>query len=406
MPAITVENVSKKYLVGGEARRHRTFYELLADRLHVTARRDVRPESNRDVFWALQDVNFEVRPGDALGIVGRNGAGKSTLLKILSRITEPTHGTVRLRGRVGSLLEVGTGFHPELSGRENVFLNGAILGMKRREILSKFEEIVDFAEVQRFIDTPVKRYSSGMLMRLAFAVAAHLDPDVLIADEVLAVGDLSFERKSIDKMEETVRSGRTVLFVSHNLGAVRRLCRTALLLEAGKLKHEGPVAETLRIYEAGLVNPQGALAAAEFRGPLSGDVRFEHFCCSQRGHEVGTVDPQERFQIELRGNTRRAFADLAINIRLYRDGFHLTDCYDAPPGTAVSEGPFVSTFEFAARSLKPGRYVIGIGAFTSHTHWIWGPDIAVLNVSENWGDGLWSREKGAVSLEYESLRRQ
>jgi len=201
-----------------------------------------------DEFWALKDVSFDVQPGEVIGVIGRNGAGKSTLLKILSRITEPTSGEARIRGRVASLLEVGTGFHPELTGRENIFLNGAILGMTKAEIRSKFDEIVAFAEIEKFIDTPVKRYSSGMYVRLAFAVAAHLEPEVLIVDEVLAVGDAEFQSKCLGKMQNVASAGRTVLFVSHNMAAVRSLCGRGVLLENGSLKMTGSIDECVRVY--------------------------------------------------------------------------------------------------------------------------------------------------------------
>ena len=204
----------------------------------------------RDSFWALRDVSFDVQQGEVLGIIGRNGAGKSTLLKILSRITEPTEGRVNLRGRVASLLEVGTGFHPELTGRENIYLNGAMLGMTRAEIKRKFDEIVAFAEVEKFLDTPVKRYSSGMYVRLAFAVAAHLEPEILIVDEVLAVGDAEFQKKCLGKMGEVARGGRTVLFVSHDLQAIMQLTKRTILLKSGCLEHDGPSPESIAVYRA------------------------------------------------------------------------------------------------------------------------------------------------------------
>ena len=226
-PAIRVEGLSKQYRVGQPMGRYRTMREALVSAalapLHALRRAWREPPASEQV-WALKDVSFDVNPGEVVGVIGRNGAGKSTLLKILGRITEPTHGRVTLRGRVGSLLEVGTGFHPELSGRENIFLNGAILGMTRREIARKFDEIVDFSGVERFLDTPVKRYSSGMYMRLAFAVAAHLHPEILLVDEVLAVGDAAFQRKCVKKMQDVGEQGSTVLFVSHNMNAVTRLC--------------------------------------------------------------------------------------------------------------------------------------------------------------------------------------
>jgi lipopolysaccharide transport system ATP-binding protein len=220
-------------------------------------------------FWALKDVSFQVNRGEVVGVIGHNGAGKSTLLKILSRITKPTQGEVRLRGRVGSLLEVGTGFHPELSGRENIFLNGAILGMRRHEIQSKFDQIVDFAEISQFLDTPVKRYSSGMYVKLAFAVAAHLEPEILIIDEVLAVGDLAFQRKCMGRMREVGRSGSTILFVSHNMPAIEALCTRAVLLDHGKVAMDGPVNELAREYHRRVLQTHGDVGAtlAEMDSP-------------------------------------------------------------------------------------------------------------------------------------------
>ncbi len=239
MSAIVVENLGKSYRVNHEQVRvgYRTLRESLAG-LALAPIRRLQNGANgaTEEFWALKDVNFEVQPGEVIGIIGRNGAGKSTLLKILSRITKPTTGRVTLNGRVGSLLEVGTGFHPELTGRENIYMNGSILGMSRREITAKFDEIVAFAEIEKFLDTPVKRYSSGMYVRLAFAVAAHLEPEILIVDEVLAVGDVAFQKKCLGKMEDVARHGRTVLFVSHNLGAVQRLCKSCIVLDRGAIR--------------------------------------------------------------------------------------------------------------------------------------------------------------------------
>lgn len=248
-PAIVVENLSKQYVIQHESR-----HDTLRDSMHHVARKLWRKFRwgtgfTKEEFWALRDVSFEVQPGEVVGIVGRNGAGKSTLLKILSRITEPTSGRVTLRGRLASLLEVGTGFHPELSGRENIFLNGAILGMSRAEIRRKFDEIVEFAEVEQFLDTPVKRYSSGMYVRLAFAVAAHLEPEILIVDEVLAVGDAQFQQKCLGKMDTIARRhGRTVLFVSHNLNAVRQLTTRCVYLSHGGVAFLGPTRDALDHY--------------------------------------------------------------------------------------------------------------------------------------------------------------
>lgn len=240
-PAIKVEGLSKEYIVGHAREQHGTFYDLLASTLKAPLKRlrNLGGQSQEEErFWALQDVSFEVQPGEVVGVIGRNGAGKSTLLKILSRITDPTKGRIEVRGRLASLLEVGTGFHPELSGRENIYLNGAILGMSRKEIARKFDEIVAFAEVEKFIDTAVKRYSSGMYVRLAFAVAAHLEPEILLIDEVLAVGDAEFQKKCLGKLDEISGQGRTVLFVSHNMNVVEELCGRVLFLGGGKVEED------------------------------------------------------------------------------------------------------------------------------------------------------------------------
>jgi lipopolysaccharide transport system ATP-binding protein len=260
-PVIEVENLTKEYriAVGGRS-EYRTLRESLTDGVRGVARR-LRPVdlgngkiataavSRGETLRALDDVSFEVQPGEVVGVIGRNGAGKSTLLKILSRVTEPTSGRARICGRVGSLLEVGTGFHPELTGRENIYMNGSVLGMSRREIDRKYDEIVEFSGVERFLDTPVKRYSSGMQVRLAFAVAAHLEPESLIIDEVLTVGDLEFQKKCLGKMEQVSRAGRTVLFVSHNMAAVKKLCTRAVLLNQGHLVLCGDVNHVVRSYE-------------------------------------------------------------------------------------------------------------------------------------------------------------
>ena len=258
--AITVNALSKRYRIGAAQTKFRygMFRDVFVDSLMAPIRyaRSLRhafgqssiEKCVKTIIWALKDVSFELEEGKVLGIVGRNGAGKSTLLKILSRVTEPTEGTVSVRGRVGSLLEVGTGFHPELTGRENIYMNGAILGMKRAEIDKKFDEMVDFSEVAQFIDTPVKRYSSGMYLRLAFAVAAHLEPEILVVDEVLAVGDAEFQRKCLGKMNDVAQQGRTVLFVSHNMSAILRLTQEAIVLKKGQLIKRAPTPEAVDYY--------------------------------------------------------------------------------------------------------------------------------------------------------------
>ena len=247
--AIRVENLSKQYRIGRAQQRHDTLRDALVDTLKrwKVRRRSNEPTGN-DTIWALRDVSFEVRRGEVVGIIGRNGAGKSTLLKILSRITDPTSGRAEIHGRVGSLLEVGPGFHPDLTGRENIYLNGAILGMRRHEIERKFDEIVAFAEIEKFLDTPVKRYSSGMYVRLAFAVAAHLEPEILLVDEVLAVGDAAFQKKCLGKMGDVAQEGRTVLFVSHNMAAIESLCNLAMMLNCGRLTAIGSTERVVAEY--------------------------------------------------------------------------------------------------------------------------------------------------------------
>jgi lipopolysaccharide transport system ATP-binding protein len=250
---IRVENLSKKYIIGHQKQeRYTALRDVLANQVksigQIFSRNGDKTDPAHEEFWALKDVSFEIKQGDRVGIIGRNGAGKSTLLKILSRITEPTSGKISIKGRVASLLEVGTGFHPELTGRENIYLNGAILGMDRIEIKKKFDEIVAFAEVEKFLDTPVKRYSSGMYVRLAFAVAAHLEPEILIVDEVLAVGDAQFQKKCLGKMEDVGKEGRTVIFVSHNMGAIRSLCSIGIYLEKGQVKNSGSMETVIDSY--------------------------------------------------------------------------------------------------------------------------------------------------------------
>lgn len=302
-PVIKVRDLWKEYAVGGPADGHySTFYDVLASTLKLPLRGARRPStspaSRREKFWALKDINFDVHPGDVVGVIGRNGAGKSTLLKILSRITAPTRGRVELRGRLASLLEVGTGFHPELSGRENIYLNGSILGMPRDEVTRNLDSIVEFAEVQKFIDTPVKHYSSGMYVRLAFSVAAHLDPDILIVDEVLAVGDADFQRKCIGQMESISKQGRTLLVVSHNMQLIQKLCPTAILLDKGGILAAGRFADVQPKYLAGTQGNESA---------WSPDRSDEHPFQYERieivppaGYSASALPADQQFEIEFR----------------------------------------------------------------------------------------------------------
>lgn len=338
--AITAESISKRYRIGACQERYRTLRDALVDSalapFRAVASLGKRRGSSADVnsIWSLKDVSFQVRTGEVVGIIGRNGAGKSTLLKILSRITEPTEGHARIHGRVGSLLEVGTGFHLELTGRENIYLNGAILGMKRREIEQKFDEIVEFAEVARFIDTPVKHYSTGMHLRLAFAVAAHLEPDILLVDEVLAVGDLAFQRKCLGKMENVAAHGRTVLFVSHNLGAVKELCQTSIVLEQGRIVFRGDVVQGIARYTQGLTAPHEG-AEAHTTGWMGVTVS---------GRGAGPIPGGEPFVAE-------AYLDVAEPLK----SATLYCIVDDSNGNCIAHH-FIRAHERLRGSIEPGRY--------------------------------------------------
>lgn len=314
-------------------------------------------------FWALRDVSFEVERGDVVGIVGRNGAGKSTLLKILSKITEPTEGRIRLKGRVASLLEVGTGFHPELTGRENIFLNGAILGMGRTEIARKFDEIVAFAEIERFLDTPVKRYSSGMYVRLAFAVAAHLEPEILIVDEVLAVGDIEFQRKCLGKMKDVSQhDGRTVLFVSHNVAAVKALCRKGLFLEQGRVGVWGTVDQAVDAYMraggSGLFN--GSIPSDLPRDYSTGAAALRSVgLLNEAGASVNAVVTGTPLRILVRFDVFEPLSGAMIELGITNsDGLQITQSFSAPPksvGTEFEPGSYQIELSITD-TIFPGRY--------------------------------------------------
>jgi lipopolysaccharide transport system ATP-binding protein len=321
---ISVENLGKAYRISHQVERQRyiTLRDALADRLKGF----FRPRSGAPVissaaedFWALKDVSFEVKQGEIVGIIGRNGAGKSTLLKILSRITEPSEGRVRIKGRVASLLEVGTGFHPELTGRENIFLNGSILGMNRAEIKRKFDEIVAFAEVETFLDTPVKRFSSGMYVRLAFAVAAHLEPEILVVDEVLAVGDAEFQKKCLGKMQNVAKEGRTVLFVSHNMAAARTLCSRGLFLKSGNLLLDGQINKTIETYLGEGADTVGEIAWDNpVTAPRDEAMRLVAVRIRSEGKVTSSVNINQAVEIEIDYETLEAdlFASVSVHINI------------------------------------------------------------------------------------------
>lgn len=362
--AIRVENLSKKFKIGPQQSRYDTLRDLLMDL--VRKKKDRKQERE---FWALRDVSFEVKRGEVVGVIGRNGAGKSTLLKILSQITEPTSGRAVINGRVGSLLEVGTGFHPELSGRENIYLNGAILGMKREEIRRKFDEIVDFAEIEKFLDTPVKHYSSGMYVRLAFAVAAHLEPEILLVDEVLAVGDAAFQTKCMGKMGNIAGEGRTVVFVSHNMSAIQRLCQSTLLLAGGELRQFGQTGEVINKYLAEL--PTSSLKPAEWNDIRhlrdrqgDGQLRFEKVYFSSGNERLGnkpyTGGPLE-VRVLIQSNISTSLYGLSVFIA-DQNGVNLMNADIRSKGLWVNIIPGVHEVRFAIQkvNLNPGRFVLGL----------------------------------------------
>ncbi|KAB8144398.1 ABC transporter ATP-binding protein [Chloroflexia bacterium SDU3-3] len=358
---ISIEGLGKQYRVGGAGPRYRTLRDTLADMVRAPLRRG----GEEGQFWALRDLSFQIGRGEVVGIIGRNGAGKSTLLKILSRITGPTVGRIRLRGRVGTLLEVGTGFHPELSGRENIFLNGAILGMHRSEIARKFDEIVEFAEVERFIDTPVKHYSSGMYLRLAFAVAAHLEPEILIVDEVLAVGDATFQKKCLGKMGDVARAGRTVLFVSHNMGAIRGLCQRAIWLDRGGVVADGPVFEVVDRYLQTSFDP--ALVRIDLREtPRTGGMGRRMKLSGITFNDGAVIQHGEPLRATFSYTTSAECDSVALGFGFSTlDGVRIlsvdsdvgADRRDLPAGASGS-----ATVELARLDLQPGHYALDVGA--------------------------------------------
>jgi len=389
--AIKVENLGKSYLVGhnaAQAERYTALRDVIARNAKGLARktRDMltgRPIVQGDEveeFWALKDINFEIKEGDRVGIIGRNGAGKSTLLKILSRITEPTVGRVTLNGRVASLLEVGTGFHPELTGRENIYLNGAILGMSRVEVQRKFDEIINFAEIERFLDTPVKRYSSGMYVRLAFAVAAHLEPDILVVDEVLAVGDVAFQKKCMSRMNEVGASGRTVLFVSHNMSAIEQLCNSVIMLRQGGIAEKSQdVNSVVRKYmtaTSGAENGEWKSDRRVYENEWFRPTRF------YVGDECGGVNLRTRginesISIYVEGLCDRMDPALQVGIAVYsEDGVLIFWSYstdDDGGWVSISLGGNRLRLEIPAYLLNEGVYRIELGIALYHRMWICEP---------------------------------
>jgi lipopolysaccharide transport system ATP-binding protein len=373
---IRVENLGKKYILGHQKQeRYTALRDVVANGAKSLGGKLLKPFGKKisdpavEEFWALKDVSFEIKQGDRVGIIGRNGAGKSTLLKILSRITEPTCGRISIRGRVASLLEVGTGFHPELTGRENIYLNGAILGMSKAEIIKKFDEIVAFAEVEKFLDTPVKRYSSGMYVRLAFAVAAHLEPEILIVDEVLAVGDAAFQKKCLGKMEDVGKEGRTVLFVSHNMATLTQLCTQAIYLIKGKVYDVGNVNKVVSKYLMSDVSNGGCIKLFQTQNNIKyKDIFFREVAVLNQEFEISTeIDIRYNFYITLTYEVTTLLKNVELSVRIETDDgrpvftTHQSD-YNPESFKLRSLGIHQVSIKFPAMFLMPGAYLITVGA--------------------------------------------
>lgn len=370
--ALRVQGLGKQYRLGGSQQRYRTLRDSITGALSWPVRLlkgELRDRAEK--IWALHDVSFELKNGQVLGVIGRNGAGKSTLLKILSRVTEPSAGYAEINGRVGSLLEVGTGFHPELSGRENIFLNGAVLGMKRREIAAKFDEIVEFSGVSKFIDTPVKHYSSGMYLRLAFSVAAHLEPEILVVDEVLAVGDAEFQRKCLGKMSDVAAAGRTVLFVSHNMSAILRLTEDTIVLDHGELVYRAPTRQAVDYYMASGFSQNGERIwlpdeipadAAPFK-PLAMRLR------DAKGGIVETAQSRQPLEIEIEYELAQPIQGLRVGLYLQSlRGEVILTSFDTDEAVQYEQyatrpaGHYVSRATIPADFLNEGQYLLGVNA--------------------------------------------
>jgi len=384
-PAIRVSHLSKQYKLGGPQEPYNTLRDAIVNSLKAPMKA-FHKAPPVEGFWALKDVSFEVEPGEVVGIIGRNGAGKSTLLKILSRITSPTEGTVELRGRVGSLLEVGTGFHPELTGRENIYLSGSILGMKRREIDDKLDEIVKFSEIEKFLDTPVKRYSSGMYVRLGFAVAAHLEPEILIVDEVLAVGDAHFQKKCLGKMSAVSQEGRTVIFVSHDMRAIRDLCHKTIVLQNGNLILYDSTNIAIDYYLQQAMN--GLVTKIAFTSQKQKPIQLlETQITDNSGNSKETYDISDQLSLRLKYRVNNNFRGMNIMIWVKRNGTDLFCSYDIDSLPKLLEsrtiGDYDFVVEFPSHLLKAGRYSITLGTgMMGHEAYEYYSDIIVFDIKE------------------------
>jgi len=407
--AIKVQDLGKKYLIQTKKDKYSTIRDSIVQQSKKIASsmnpfKDPIFASEKTEFWPIRNINFEIKAGEKIGVIGRNGAGKSTLLKLLSRITEPTEGKIGINGKVASLLEVGTGFHPELTGRENIFLNGSILGMSRTEIVKKMDEIVDFAEIEKFLDTPVKRYSSGMYMRLAFAIAAHLDPEILIVDEVLAVGDMDFQKKCMGKMEDAKNIGKTVLFVSHNMQAISSLCEKSIFLSNGKMSFFGSTNEAIQRY----LNPSNSsLSQDQFSGPLKNQIIFSKISINNNNGSGIILSPNQDIEFCVSGHSKIHFTSFRMALSLYKDGIRIFTARDVEEGTSLARGNFTFFIKIPKYILRPGIYSVAIGGRQSmHSEWINGRNICDFIISEEWDCHNEQESEGLINIPYTSNRAQ
>jgi lipopolysaccharide transport system ATP-binding protein len=409
--AIRTENLGKQYVIGGPQKTYDRLGDQLVDIAAAPFRRAgkiLRGQAARgsgpdEMIWALEGVTFEVEHGETLGIVGRNGAGKSTLLKILSRITEPTSGYADLYGRVGSLLEVGTGFHPELTGRENIFLNGAILGMKKKEIERKLEAIVDFAEIGQFIDTAVKHYSSGMYVRLAFSVAAHLEPEILLVDEVLAVGDVAFQRKCLGKMDDVASEGRTVVFVSHNMGILQSICNRGIYLDGGKLVHDGPIVEVVETYLKSIEAMESIALVDRTDRKGHGKVRLAEFGAeSLSGSNPTIYKCGDRMRFTIRVSNR--ISGLNVSFIIFDQiGQRVTDFVSKNRGLndeVTASDPLEFVCEVDPFLILPGRYRVDVGVFGDNVLQDFIKGAAFIDVAEGMVNGRMETRRSNQSVSF------
>ncbi len=409
--AIKAENLGKKYIIHHEKKEsYKIFQDVLVNggkkiitSLNPFAKTSTVEDETTEDFWALDDVNFTINKGDKVGIIGRNGAGKSTLLKVLSRITEPTTGKIHINGRIASLLEVGTGFHPELTGRENIYLNGAILGMSRKEIKEKFDEIVAFAEVEKFLDTPVKRYSSGMYVRLAFSVAAHLEPEILVVDEVLAVGDVEFQKKCLGKMGEVSKEGRTILFVSHNMSAISALCNKVILLRNGQIEFNGNTSVAIQKYMQ--PSHKSFFSNNMFSGPLKNSIQFNSFLINNQESFGITLNPRDDIIFTIKGYSKIFFDEFVFAISIYKDDCRVLTVTDTLKPQALYTGSFKFSIKIPRNILRPGQYSVGLGGRKHiHSDWIYSRNIADFFIAEEWNDQNQKFNEGLINIPFDGTR--